>query len=79
MSEEIKTYRVVGTLLKQGKKTNFTVDVRATRMDIAVFKVRENLGSRHKVKTNMVKIKEVKEISPQESKDPLIQQLGSGE
>ena len=78
MSDEVKTFRVIGTFVKGRKKMNFTQDVRATRMDIAVFKVLENLGSRHKLKTNMIKIKEVKEIKPEESKDPLIQQLGMG-
>lgn len=78
MDEEVKTFRVVGTFVKGRKKMKFTQDVRATRMDVAVFKVLENLGSRHKLKTNMIKIREVKEIKPSESRDPLIQQLGLG-
>jgi ribosomal protein L20A (L18A) len=76
----VKTYRVTGDMtLTNRKKTKFVQDVRATKMNAAVFKVMENLGSRHKVKTNMIKIKEVKEINAEESEDMLIQQLGAEE
>ena len=76
----VKTYRVTGEMaMTHGKKAKFVQDVRATKMNVAVFKVMENLGSRHKVKTNMIKINEVKEIKPEESNDTLIQQLGAEE
>lgn len=76
----VKTYRVTGEMaMTRGKKAKFVQDVRATKMNVAVFKVMENLGSRHKVKTNMIKITEVKEIKPEESNDTLIQQLGAEE
>ena len=77
--DTVKTYRISGFMTKRRKKMKFTQDVRATKMDMAVFKVLENLGSRHKLKTNMIKIKEVKEIKPEESRDFLVQQLGAGE
>ncbi|MCD6414588.1 MAG: 50S ribosomal protein L18a [Candidatus Diapherotrites archaeon] len=64
--------------MKKRKKMKFVQDIRATRMDAAVYKVLENLGSRHKLKTNMIKIGKVEEIKPEDSKDPLIQQLGEG-
>lgn len=74
--DTVKTYRISGFMLKHKKKLKFSQEMRATKMDMAVFKVLENLGSRHKLKTNMIKIQEVKEIKPEESTNPLIQQLG---
>ena len=77
--DKVKTYRISGTMIKHKKKLKFVQDIRATKMDMAVFKILENLGSRHKLRTNMIKIKKVEEINPAESRSTLIQQLGTEE
>ncbi|MCD4740712.1 hypothetical protein K8R43_06020 [archaeon] len=78
MTEEakVKTYRISGVMIKRNKQMKFVQDIRSVRMDAAVFKMMENLGSRHKLKTNMIKITDVKEIKPEESNNFLVQQLG---
>lgn len=76
MTTEIKTFRVTGYMKKPKKKIKFTQETRALKMDSAVFKVLETLGSRHKLKQKMIEITKVEEIKPEESRSQLIQQLG---
>jgi ribosomal protein L20A (L18A) len=78
MDQEVKTFRVEGILLKPLRKDKFTMDVRALSKETAVNKAKENFGSKHKLKTSMVRITNVKEIKPEESKNRVVQQLGSG-
>ncbi|MCD6522992.1 MAG: 50S ribosomal protein L18a [Candidatus Diapherotrites archaeon] len=73
-----KIFRVKGTFRQNRKDHNFTIDVRALNAATALHRVFSNLGSRHKLKQRSIKIKEVKEIPPEESKSLLVKQL-SGE
>ncbi|MCD6428018.1 MAG: 50S ribosomal protein L18a [Desulfurococcales archaeon] len=76
---EVKVFRVSGIALFSPDKLRewqvFRIDVRALTKEHAIEKVLSELGSRHKLKRSHIKILEVKEIRPEESKSKFIKQL----
>ncbi len=76
---EVKVFRVSGIALFSPDKLRewqaFRIDVRALAKEHAIEKVLSELGSRHKLKRSHIKILEVKEIRPEESKSKFIRQL----
>ncbi|MCC6030131.1 MAG: 50S ribosomal protein L18a [Desulfurococcales archaeon] len=76
---EVKIFRVTGLALfghdKYPEWRKFVVDVRALKPEHAVEHVYSVLGGRHKLKRGNIKIIDVKEISPEETKDHFIRDL----
>ncbi len=78
---EVKVYRVRGIALFSPDRIRvwqpFTIDVRALRKEDAIEKVYSDLGSKHKLKRAHIKIIEVFEISPEESKYKYIKDISN--
>ncbi len=76
---EVKVFRVSGVALFSPDRTRdwqpFEIDVRALKKEHAIEKVLSELGSRHKLKRSHIKILEVREISPEESKSKFVKDL----
>ena len=65
--------------MKPNFQTKFRKEIRALKPEDAVEKIYKNLGSRHRAKRFQIKIREVKEIGPEEIESPLIKKLTLGE
>jgi large subunit ribosomal protein LX len=76
---EVKVFRVTGEIRKPNLETTFKKEVIATKPEHAMEKVYTELGSKHRVKRVHIKIENVKEISPQDIKSPLLRKLIMGE
>lgn len=76
---EVKVFRITGKIDKPNWKTKFRKEVRALKPEDAVEKIYKELGSKHRAKRFQIKILEVKEISPEEVTNPIIQKLVTGE
>ena len=69
----MKSFRVIGSYSPKGKKWyRFTKDIVAEDKRNAIEKSYSLLGSKYGIKRNLIIIKEVKEISPEESNDPVV-------
>jgi len=67
-----KVYRIRGWF-KQGLwKQVFTKELVALSERQAIERLLSDVGSKHKVKRNMVRIEEIREIRPEEVKDPRV-------
>ena len=75
----VKVFRVIGKITKPNYKTEFQKEVRAVKPEDAVETIYKDIGSKHKAKRFQIKVIEVKEISPEEIKSPLIRKLTLGE
>jgi len=77
MHSGVKVYRVTGVmrLARTGERRKFTIETMAVKPEHAVEKVFNELGSRHKLKRNHIKILEVKELSPEEASNPFVKAL----
>lgn len=75
----MKVFRVTGEIRKPNLETTFKKEVIATKPEHAMEKVYTELGSKHRVKRVHIKIENVKEISPQDIKSPLLRKLIMGE
>jgi len=75
----VKVFRVIGKITKPNYKTDFQKEVRAVKPEDAAETVYKDIGSKHKAKRFQIKITEVKEISQDEIKNPLIRKLTLGE
>ncbi len=75
----VKVFRVIGKITKPNYKTAFQKEVRAVKPEDAVETVYKDIGSKHKVKRFQIRITEVKEVSLDEIKSPLIRKLTLGE
>ena len=76
---EIKVFRVIGEITKPNFKTSFRKEMRALKAEEAVDTVYKEMGSKHRAKRFQIKILEVKEISPEETTDPVVKKLILGE
>ncbi|OYT51303.1 MAG: 50S ribosomal protein L18a [Desulfurococcales archaeon ex4484_204] len=79
MGREVKVFRVLGVAMFSPDRVrewqHFEVDVRALTKEQAIEKVLSDLGSRHKLKRYHIRILEVKEIRPEESKSKYVRDL----
>jgi len=75
----VKVFRVIGKINKPNYKTEFQKEVRAVKPEDAVEAVYKEIGSKHRAKRFQIKVTEVKEISLDEIKNPLIRKLTLGE
>ncbi|MHA1413329.1 MAG: 50S ribosomal protein L18Ae [Promethearchaeota archaeon] len=71
---EIKIYRIIGTYNKNHRKYLFRKEVRALKEEDALEKVLSQITSIG-IYRRQIKIKEIKEISPEECEDYLIREL----
>jgi len=71
---EIKIYRIIGTYNKNHRKYLFRKEVRALKEGDALEKVLSQITSIG-IYRRQIKIKEIKEISPEECEDYLIREL----
>ena len=78
-SVSVKVFRVIGKITKPNYKTDFQKEVRAMKPEDAVETVYKEIGSKHRAKRFEIKIADVKEISLEEVKSPLIRKLSLGE
>ena len=76
---EIKIYRIEGIISKPNLKTKFSKEVRAIKPEDAIEIVLSEIGSKHRVKRFQIKILDVKEISPEEARNPIIRKISLGE
>lgn len=67
MEENI--YRIKGWFKKQRKKMSFTKEILAHSEDRARELLYSEIGSKHAVKRNLIEIKKVKEIEPEEAEN----------
>ncbi|PUA33383.1 MAG: 50S ribosomal protein L18a [Zestosphaera tikiterensis] len=78
---EVKTFRVVGLALFSPDRTRdwqkFMIDVRGVNEKEALEKVYSLMGSRHKLKRSHIKVVEIREISPEESKSKYIREISA--
>ena len=65
--------------MKPNFQTKFRTEIRAVKPEDAVEQIYKDIGSRHRAKRFQIKIKEVKEITPEEIESPLIKKLTIGE
>lgn len=71
----MKAYRVEGVFLMGDRWQPFSKEVIGKDEDEAREKIYSVLGSRHRVKRKMIKIKNVREISMEEIEDPVVKYL----
>jgi ribosomal protein L20A (L18A) len=71
---EIKIYRIIGTYSKNHKKYLFRKEIRALKEKDALEKALSQITSIG-ILRRQINIKEIKEITPEESQDYLIREL----
>jgi large subunit ribosomal protein LX len=76
---KVKVFQVIGEIVKPNFQTKFRKEIRALKPEDAIEKIYKDFGSRHRAKRFQIKIKEVKEMSPEEIENPLIKKLTLGE
>lgn len=74
-----KIFRIKGWFKKKREKIEFIKEVPSKSKDRALERLYSELGSKHAVKRNLIKISEIEEIKPEEAKDPNIRALGKEE
>lgn len=70
-----KVFRIKGHFKKKKKKLEFIKEVPSNSKDRAIERLYSELGSKHAVKRNLIKISNVEEIKPEEAEDPNIREL----
>lgn len=74
-----KIFRIKGWFKKKREKIEFIKEVPSKSKERALERLYSELGSKHAVKRNLIKISEIGEIKPEEAKDPNIRALGKEE
>ena len=69
--KSVKVYRVVGQMKIRNSWQKFKIDITGTRVSEVIERVYSMLGSRHKLNRQMIKILDVREISPEEARDEI--------
>ena len=68
----IKIFRIKGWFKQGYEKQTFTRELPAISEKQALERVYSEVGSKHKIKRNLINIEEVTEIKPGEVKDPRV-------
>ncbi len=68
----IKIFRVKGWFNQGYERQTFTRELPAISEKQALERIYSEVGSKHKVKRNLINIEEVTEIKPEEVKDPRV-------
>ena len=66
----IKIFRVRGWFKRDNRRQVFTKEFRALSEEHVLERVYSEIGSKHKVKRDLIHISEISEIKPEEAKDP---------
>ena len=66
----IKIFRIKGWFKQGYEKQTFTRELPALSEKQALERVYSEVGSKHKIKRNLINIEEVTEIKPEDVKDP---------
>ncbi|MEM2143887.1 MAG: 50S ribosomal protein L18Ae [Candidatus Jordarchaeaceae archaeon] len=74
-SVNVKVFRVKGTFIGKREKFMFMKDIRALKEDEAKEIIYSEIGSKHKIKRDHIRIEEIETIDPKEAKDPIIRYL----
>ena len=72
---QVRVYRVIGHMRIKMQWQKFVIDVPATKPSEAIEKVYSDLGSRHKLKRNLIRIESIREISKDEVRKREVLQL----
>jgi large subunit ribosomal protein LX len=75
----MKAYKVTGKIAKPRLNTPFVRELLADKSEHAVEKVYAEIGSRHRVRRHHITISEVKEVSAEEIKNPILKKIVAGE
>jgi len=70
-----RVFRVEGYMRIGDEERKFSIEITATRESDALEEVYSRLGSRHKLKRRHIKVKQIKEISPEEVQNAYIKKL----
>lgn len=65
----IKVFRVKGWFKHDNRRQAFTKELRALSERHVLERVYSEIGSRHRVKRNLIHVSEISEINPEEAKD----------
>lgn len=76
---EVKVFRVTGEIVKPTLHTGFRKEVRTLKPELAVERVYQEMGSKHRAKRFQIRILSVEEVSPEEVESPVIKKLTQGE
>ncbi len=75
LAMSVRVYRVSGKMKIKNVWQKFSLEVTATKPYEAIEKVYCELGSRHKLPRNLIKIESVREIKPEEARRKEILEL----
>lgn len=70
-----KVFRITGKFRMGENMQPFTKEYQAISKENVIEKIYADIGSKHKVKRGKIKIKEVKEIKPEEAEDAVIRAM----
>ncbi len=76
---KLKVFRVTGKIYKPNLNTPFVRELIADKAEHAEEKVYAEIGSRHRVKRQHMKVTKVEEVLPEEIKNPILKKLVVGE
>ena len=71
----VKIFRVKGWFQQRWQRSTFTRELCALSERQALERIYSEVGSRHKVKRNLIHIEEISEIKPEEIKDPRVRAM----
>lgn len=72
---EVKNYRIEGEMLIRNTWQKFVYEARALNARQALERMYSELGSRHKLKRVHIKVKNIREVPPEELKNPYIRAI----
>jgi len=72
-----KIFRVKGWFQQRWQRCTFAKELCALSEQQAIERIYSEVGSKHKVKRNLIRIEEIKEIKPEEIKDPRVRAMVS--
>ena len=79
MSKSIKYFNVIGTIVINKEKIQFSKVIRSASEEEAKNKVFLHYGSKHKIKRQVIKISSVKEVKKVQIEDPVGEELSKSE
>ena len=79
MSKSIKYFNVIGTIVINKEKIQFSKVIRAASEEEAKNKVFLHYGSKHKIKRQVIKITNVKDVKKDQIEDPIGEELSQSE
>ena len=79
MSKSIKYFKVLGTIVINNEKIQFSKVIRSSNEEDAKNKVLLHYGSKHRIKRQVIKISSVKEVKKDQVEDPIGEELSNVE